>query len=146
MTVSRVYWSAYLGDWTVHYRAGPEAKIINKLCDQDPFFEKNTGYPTVVLFALNEIEHCPSASRSEKGDDRLVFDMLEDLLVRWTPSSTADSALTNVSEAFRYAALVHYARKARKLSHRHATVQQYVVQCLKHIDQIDYSKTSVNVI
>ncbi|RSL49566.1 hypothetical protein CEP51_015467 [Fusarium floridanum] len=151
ISISRAYWRAFLGDKSTRYRTCGEEMAVHQLCSQDLFFEKILGCPTVVLFVLCEIEHHASAvsdgrTRARGDDDYRLFNAWEDLLLRWTPTTSNDDMSINISEAYRFAALVHYARKIRKLPYRHASVQQYVAQALYHIQHFDYRRTSVNVI
>lgn len=149
VSLSKKYWDIFLRTPSGNRESGlSEAKHIQERCLEDSFFEKLVGCPTVVFFVLAEISAYLRSTRTADPAEQAPLDLgkhfhcWEDLLVQWSPSNKSQGAALHVTEAFRFAALVHSSRSIRNLPYTHSVVQSHVNSTLHHLsclDDMDYS-------
>lgn len=151
LLISEEYWNIYrriredyLQSMALGQTLGPNEY------SEDEHFEKLIGCPVVVVYSLGrmamlrqsreEMEVMSSTYNDAEWHSAWSIESikLEHLLFRWHPrESTPDR--TNLTEAFRHAALVFYYRKIRRLDYPHETVQHHVQWTFKHLELISPS-------
>lgn len=150
LSLSQKYWDAFLRKPGGNCKSRlSDAKRIQERCSEDDFFEKLVGCPTVVFYVLAEIsaylQSTRTADPAEQAslDSSRHFHCWEDLLIRWSPSNQSQGASIHVTEAYRFAALVHSSRSIRNLPYTHSIVQGHVSSTLHHLSCLDDKDYSV---
>jgi hypothetical protein len=147
--LSSKYWKAYLQSLNDISNGGvPIEDLILQKREEDKYFECLRGCPTVVILVLAEITEYLELRKVEGFADHLVsaqykYQRWETLLLRCSPS-TLGTSMMHLTEAFRYAALVHLLRRVRRLPHTDSVVQGYVHLALEHIFCLDSTKPGFN--
>jgi hypothetical protein len=143
MVVSTKYWEIYRRQREQNLKElGTEGAMGTSDFGEDPHFEQLIGCPAVVVYALGQMLVAIRARR--EADEARTMSLewltkwnndtakLEDLLLRWKPSSP-NSDRVHLTESFRHASLVYYCHHVRCLPYTHTSLQFHVKKTFEHL-------------